>query len=406
MSRNNPTTGTTPGTPTAGGTTAGITAGIDPRLKDFLDLINGTDAYDARTIAVGKLSPGQFLQIPHGIKYSVPDPTATGKSTAASGLTADEFAQVYVMNKLVFGTDERACKIGLIRAYAVSLGWYTGSYEVNIASPPADYADIMLADFDLIQRHTEVARTLASLLPFASEFVFRTMGHHYLTGLGPEYEAKYQKFFNACVQPTLTSYLAPVDLYHTALHWVSLGESYSIASSEDAQEWLPNAVVIRAKAAPAGTALVATSVAILNAMAGTGLKQAMIDHSGVDIAKLEEVASEITTNPGKYHTIPSAYGKKPLANDKKEEFEKAKEVALKLAPVLQGFLDSLPNNSTLAQAKALAKHADANPLQRRRAKVFFREVGTTKAATIEELFAGDKRSQAATKEEVVDEDED
>lgn len=389
---------------TSGTRVASATASTN-RLFDFLNITNGTDAYDSTSIAVGKLDPSKFLQIPTTVGFSKFDPDNTGTKAGNRNLTNEQFVQIYALNKKVFGNDERAIKLALIRAHAVKLGWFTNNYEVKFVSEDPDAEATMIADFDVVTRHSDTARTLAALLPLAAEFVFRTMGHHYLTGMGPDYDLKYQKFFNACVQSSLTGFLAPADLYHNALHWVSLQDALGVAQSKNAARWLPNAVVIRATAAPAGTAIVSTSTAILAAMEGTGLKDAIVKHSGINIPLIDEVTALVAENPGRYHTIPNAYRARPLGDDEKAKLAEAKAEAVKLAPVLQGFLDALPNSASLAQAKALAKHADSNPLLRKRAKVFFREVGVTKAANIEELFLGDKRGKEAEKSDEVDEDE-
>lgn len=389
---------------TSGTRVAPATASAN-RLFDFLDIVNGTDAYDSTSIAVGKLDPSKYLHVPHGVGTTAFNPDCVGTKAGNPNLTNEQFVQIYALNKKVFGNDERAIKIALIRAHAVKLGWLTSSYEVKYVSEDPDAETIMNADFDIVTRHSDTARTLAALLPLAAEFVFRTMGHHYLTGMGPDYDLKYQKFFNACVQSGLTSFLAPADLYHNALHWVSLKDALAVAQSKLAARWLPNAVVIRAKAAPAGTAIISTSTAILAAMEGTGLKDAIVKHSGINIALIDEVTAQVASSPDRYHTIPHAYSSRGLGDDEKIQFAEAKAEAIKLAPVLQGFLDALPNSASLAQAKALAKHADSNPLLRKRAKVFFREVGIAKAANIEELFLGNKRGKEAEKSDEVDEDE-
>lgn len=45
----------------------------------------------------------------------------------------------------------------------------------------------------------------------------------------------------------------------------------------------------------------------------------------------------------------------------KAEFEKAKQMAIHLASYAQGFLEAMPKSSSLASAKALAKHASDAP---------------------------------------------
>lgn len=402
---NNPGTAGGTGVGTTGSSIAGNVTPVtvaSSALIEFLAMMNGTDAYNSATVAMGKLDVAEYLRVPIGYSPKVFDADTTGQILATNPFTSNEFEQIYALNKEPFGTDERAIKIALLRALAVRAGWYTGTYEVIEVAPHVDPVAIVENDLVAIKRFYPDAVKLAALLPLASEFVFRTMGHHYLTGLSPEYDAKYQKFFNACVEPNLTSYLAPADLYHKALHWVSLVDAAEVSRNSVASAWLPNAVVIRTTSAPAGTAIIATSVAILAAMDGTGLKEALKEASGAQIDELEAVAVTIANDPGKYHTIPAAYKRSAPYGDAKLKFELAKAEAIKLAPVLQGFLDALPNSSTLSQARALAKHADANPLLRKRAKVFFKEIGTAKAGNMVELFMGDKRTKEAVAVESVE----
>lgn len=386
-------------------TAAGTTFAPSLALSEFLDMVNGTDMYDSTAFAMGKLDKAEYLKVPFGLALQDEDETAVGNHSAMPLYSKAELAQVYVLNKETFGTDERAIKIALLRMLAVASGWYTGNYEVEEVPPVVDADLTMDADLETIKRFYPMASTLSVLLPLASEFVFRTMGHHYLTGLSSEYEAKYQRFFNACVEGALTSYLPPADLYHKALHWVSLKKALSVASDPANISWLPNSVIIRTTSAPAGTAIIATSEAVLRAMDGTGLMKSLEKSSGVKLDELFAVTASIVTNPGAYHTIPTAYKTPPVSGEAKTKFELAKAEAVKLAPVLQGFLDSLPNSSSLAGARALVKHADANPLLRKRAKAFFREVGVSKAENMDELFAGTKRSKSTKAEDVIDADE-
>jgi hypothetical protein len=231
------------------------------------------------------------------------------------------------------------------------------------------------------------AKKLAYLLPIVCEHVFRTMGHHYLTGQGADFERKYRRAFDACVEPDLHTYLPPAELYHTAGHWVSLSRALAVSTNPDQALRLPNALVIRSRAAPAGTAIITTSVAILNALAGTGMKEAYLNAAGIDETILTTMTQRVTSNPGAFHTIPGAYGKKALAPEERLKLEGAKELASSMAPILQGFVDSLPRDCDLAMAKALAKHANLNPTLRKQAKTFFSAVARTKVGDIRQLIS-------------------
>lgn len=377
---------------------------VDEQLVDFLNDINGTDTYNSTSLAKGKLDSSHYLKIPLGFQRRVFSETGISVTPEESVYENDELAQIYVLNKEIFGNDERAIKIALLRMMAVKAGWRVGHYEVVEVASAVNANDVMALDLPVIKRFIDQASKLATLLPMVAEVVFRTMGHHYLTGLDGDYSAKYQRIFNACVEPDLTSYLPNADLYHTALHWVDLKDSFQVASNPSNISWLPRAIVIRTGSAPAGTALVCTSSAVLNAMDGAGLKDSLVVACGLPVGELETVVASIRAAPLTYHTIPHAY--RVTSSTSSEEFEKAKATAMKLAPVLQGFLDALPNSASLAQARALSKHADANPLMRRRAKVFFREAGTTKATDMGELFAMNRRHNEAQAEDNLANDDD
>jgi len=373
-------------------------------LLHLLAEINGQDSYDAKTAAVGKLSVSKYLKVPAGLAPFATEDAAIGTHAAREGITPEVYAQIYALNKEVFTGGDNQIKGALLRAELVRVGWYTGSYEVTEVAAPANAMDVMTADMPKIQEFQQEAMVLAILLPLAAEHTFRTMGHHFLTAFEADYVAKYNRFFAACVTPSLAAYLPPADLYHTVAHWVSLSKALAVVQNVTQQLRLPNAVVIRATAAPAGMALVTTSGAVLDAIAGTGLLADLKIACGLDTEVIMSISEEAKKDPAKYHAIPMAYGKGLLSTSDAATVKGAKEIAKKLAPVLQGFIDSLPKTSDLAQAKALEKHADVNPMMRKRAKTFFTEVGRSKATTMADLFSMDKRTTQAAADTEMDDD--
>lgn len=395
----NPPMSTPPPSPTPTSTSVppvvggGAVPGLPAAVTALLAEINGQDCYDAKVAAVGKLSRDHYLRLPQGFHPTLVDNSRVGTRNAVANLTDDIYCQIYALNKPIFENGDAQVKGALLRAELVSAGWVEGYYEVMHVAPlpAAEVQATMVADLDKIKEFAGDAKVLALLLPLAAEHTFRTMGHHYLTALSADYTVKYSKYFSACVAPHLANYLPPELLYHRVAHWVSLTKALAVSRDADQVPRLPNAVVLRATAGPAGTAVITTSDAILKALAQTGLKAALVEASGADVAKLEAMSETVKGDPGKYHTIPTAYGGNALSDRDKKDLDDVKEIAYMLAPVLQGFLDSLPRNADLPQAKALVKHADVNPLLRKRAKLFFKEVGTTKAGNMKELFAGDKR---------------
>lgn len=396
MSANNP-----PNPPTAA--TADV---FGPGVIDFLNEVNGQDTYDAKAEAMGNLSRAHYLVLPLGFMPNDTTPEAVGTAGARPGWNADLYAQIYVLNKGVFGTNEEQVKGALLRAELVKAGWYTSQYEVRYEAIPVGYRAAFTADIALIREFRPVAANLALLLPLASEYVFRTMGHHFLTGLRAEFIRKYTLFFASCTMPNLVKYLPAEILFHRVAHWTPLKLALDVAKNPANKDRIPNAVVVRATAAPAGTALVATSCAILETLDGTGLGSELVKASGLDLSKVRKTTDAIKTNPAKYHIIPAAYKTSELNNNEVLALDEAKAIAHAIAPVLQGFLDSLPRSSDLTGAKALEKHASLNPAMRGRAKRYFKEVTSTKATSMAALFRMDERSPGATEgEDTVDIDE-
>jgi hypothetical protein len=338
---------------------------------DFLNLIMSKDSYDSTVAAVGELRSEHYMKLPVNMTLSNTSPSVIGTPEAAANITDLQMAQIYALNKDVFEGEEMRIKGALLRLELFLTGWCTSPFEVSFVEPLLNAAEIMDADLPTIRTYQADAKVLAYLLPLATEHMFRTLGHNFRPSNSAEYAAKCKKFFAACLFPIIANYMPADLLYHRAAHWVSLGLALAVAKDPTQAERLPNAVVIRAKSASAGNALITTSVAILEEMEA-GLRKDLSEHSGVKIKALMDVAEKIKSDPAAYHLFPKAYGKPVLSTELSEELNEQKSAAKKLAPVLQGYLDSLPRNSTLAHAKALQKYANESPLLYLRAKTFFK----------------------------------
>lgn len=384
-----------------------VNSGGYAELFTYLEEINGQDAYDATEAALGKLTKEKYLKVPIGFKVPDIPISKVGTSEAFEKISMDDKAKIYALNKGSFDGEEKQIRGALLRMFLCAAGWLTPTqtYEVIQVAPPTDWAETMKADLEKIKNISNEAKRLAILLPIVSEHVFRTMGHHYLTGQAAEFEAKYSRAFSACVEPALSNYLPAEDLYHTVGHWVSLSRALAVVRDTTQATRLPNALIIRSTAPPAGTAIITTTIAVLAALEGTGLKKSYIEAAGVDEETLTKVAMMVTKNPDEYHTIPSAYNKPVLSDGLRKELTAAKAIAIQMAPIMQGFVDSLPRGCDLAAARALSKHADANPSMRMRAKRFFQETSRTKAGSISELLNMARRANILSANDVIDGDD-
>jgi hypothetical protein len=385
-------------------------------IAKLLDKINGQDTYNASEFAISKLSHVHYLKLPNTFQPTPVDSDHIGTVGCVSNLTDEIWEQIYCLNKDVFrdsahGNDKKdvndevqQIKGALLRAELVAAGWVDVDNDTSTSSnpykeishvtplEPSKVNEIMTRDKATIDKYIRDAKKLAFLLPLATEYLFRTTGYVYQPRdplIAAEYDQKYQRIFSACAMPELTHYLPPKVLYHQTAHWVSHAKALAVAKSnvQKTTHHLPNAIVIRADHGPSGTAVITASAAVLKAMklSTDGQKDALVtmiqegETSVGNIAdmitSIERMSCIVKTGPGRYHTVPLAYNERELTAGEKKEFQSAKDNAIQLAPLFQGFLDALPRGSPhyYNSSRALMKHAGANPFLRKRAKIFFKD---------------------------------
>jgi hypothetical protein len=152
-------------------------------------------------------------------------------------------------------------------------------------------------------------------------------------------------------------------------------------------------------AAPAGTALVTTSAAVLNSMATCNALEPVIEAGVADVKEILEVAKIVKEKPARYHKMAHAFGVAPATKEELLRLEVAKAQAIILSPICQGYIDALMKNAALGNAKALLKHAEQSPVLRKRAQTFFKALGKTPVATLKELLTPEVAKVAIVKGE-------
>jgi hypothetical protein len=367
----------------------------DEELLTALDEINGQDAYSAEVMALGALARGEFLAVP-SMPPVIP-PESVGRRDAHRRFSYMYLAQVYALNAARAPPGEDKARFGLVRMEAVKMGWYADQREVEIVTPPVDAMRQFLNDAtpELIKG----ARRTAFLIPMVAEHTFRTMGHHYLTSQAADYEERYRKTLAACLAPDVANFMRPATLYHAVLHWVSPARARDVEEAQKELGTLPDAIVIRMSAAPAGTALVTTSAAVLNSMATCNALEPVIEAGVADVKEILEVAKIVKEKPARYHKMAHAFGVAPATKEELLRLEVAKAQAIILSPICQGYIDALMKNAALGNAKALLKHAEQSPVLRKRAQTFFKALGKTPVATLKELLTPEVAKVAVVKGE-------
>lgn len=359
-------------------------------LLDALDAINGQDAYSEINQALGKINRSDYLVLPTG--FATPNVSASdvGKIMSMDQIPANIRAQIYALNKPNDLTPNEQVRFATLRLYSVLLGWVAGQSEIREADPPANAEDIYLTDLPEISNVVDDAKIAAMLVPLAAEHVFRTTGHHYLTGLAADYAQKYARIFGACLSSSIQNYLGPELLYHRVLHWITPRRSRAVLeyATEHSTTNVPAALQLRASALPAGTAIIGITTAVLDAFQSSGLLTEMKEESGLDLDKVYEESEKIKANPARYHKAYFAYQIAKPSEEDIANLNLALDVCQKLAPVSQGFIDAMFADAALGRAQALKKHSNTNPVLHRRALRYFKALSRKEIASVKEMYSG------------------
>jgi len=355
-------------------------------LLSLLLEVNGQDAYSNEAQALGRLGKNEYLILPIGFVPPTVTALEVGTKASTSKFKLKDLAEIYVVNKAVAPAGADAVKYGMARMEAVKMGWVTNQREITRAAPLAGAVTTFIAD--LKDFDVEAARQAAYLVPFAAEHVFRTTGHHYLSGQSGEYDRKYGQLFKSCLADKVAEYQPPSVLYHALFHWVSPARVWEVLTAKAGTDTLPEAFSLRVSSAPAGTAIITTTAAVIEQLEAAAL---LDDFKKLKLANFQEVknmSAMIKANPPKYHKVPHAYGLQPLNAADRAAVEHAAAEAIKIAPIAQGFIEALFANAALGRAKVFKKHADENPIATKKAKAFFRSASRATVVEIKDIFAG------------------
>lgn len=365
-----------------------LNANQNALIAELID-INGQDSYDALSAGIGKLKKSEYLLLPTG--FQIPNVSAAdvGKPIAHRQLRTQDWANIYALNKGRAPDGADAKIYALLRLEAVKCGWLEDQREVAFADPPRDALQTLATDMVELRDRAATIKMASFLIPLIAEHVFRTFGHHFISTDAANYTERYTSTLRSCLAPEVVGLLPPAVMYHNSLHWVSPRRARAVLMAQLATASLPDALKIRANAAPAGTAILTTTSAILRSMETVGLDVLFVRHGGIEIDLIHRVTDLVKQDPPKYHKSYFAYGVPPPTAGELAELDRAKEAGVKFAPYAQAYINTYLREAALGRAQALKKHADQNPIQMRRASNLFRALGRGEVKTVADLFAND-----------------
>jgi len=375
---------------TANMVVSGLTlSDVQAKLLNALGEVNGQDAYSSESASMGRLSVNEYLVLPTGyVPPEVKDSDVGSKEVAGEFLIKD-LADIYALNKAAAPAGEDAIKFGIARVEAVKRGWVSrpAQREIRFAARPADSLALFANDLSNHAEYIATASKVSWLVPLAAEYVFRTLGHHYITEQSSMYEDKYRRVFLAALEPGVHGFMRAATMYHAAFHWIGPKRIRDVVVSQAGGTRIPDAIKIRISAAPAGTAVITTTAAVLDSMKSSGFYDEMKKSSGEDLDAIIALTQTIRSNPTKYHKTPSAYGMPSLTQAETTGVDTIRALAQRFAPVAQGYIDGVLKQAALGQAMALKKHADNNPIRRRVTANFFRTIARQPVKTLSGLFS-------------------
>jgi len=355
-------------------------------LANELGEINGQDAYNTTDAILGKLNKSEYLLLPEG--YQIPEVKAeeVGTPKAAEKFSLSFLAQVYSLNKTVVTDDQ--VRFALARMEAVKMGWFDAHSQKEFRFVKKDPEAIKTFVTDLSGKEFEIAtaQKVAWLTPLAAEYVFRTLGHHYVDTTAATYKERYKRIFDSSLEPACANYLAGSTQFHKAFHWIGPRRIRAVLEGHSATGAIPDAIALRKSAAPAGTAVITTTAAVLEATKSSGFFDVLKTESKCDLELIIRTAQVIKADPPKYHRVPQAYGRAPLSADDAKEMERVKAEAIKFAPIAQAFIDALLGKAALGKAVALKKHALENPVLHTKLVRIFRKLARAECNSLTDAF--------------------
>ncbi|KAE8270369.1 hypothetical protein A4X09_0g1978 [Tilletia walkeri] len=297
-----------------------------------------------------------LMTLPKEWEYTTKPAVDVGSVHDRTTISIRDLLQVYALNKSRCPDPANAVSFALLRMEAVKAGWVDVANQPEIArADPWDDDTArrsFLTDYRRIMDECPRAARAAYCLPLISEFIFRATGHPWRADEERLYDDLYRSTLIACHLPGVIGYLPPWLLYHEALHWIGPA---------------------RQMEAPAGTALLDTSVQVIDALESLNLAEEFGRSGAYDFELLKTVLEAVKKDPFKYHQSYHRYGVDPPTTAELSTLEKAKEVAIKFAPVAQAFIESGLGDASLSNQNALERHADLNAKMKKRCKTFFRK---------------------------------
>jgi hypothetical protein len=331
------------------------TAPDGAQLREMLDF-NGHEVPTTDEAAFGFISDNEKLKLPPGWPALVT--LANIRTGGAPQITLDLTNQFYAVSNpplVALGLDVNAVNwVIALRHWVLS---HNGLVTHNSRHVRVDEVDANVAvpnpavapqpGFWAVRRTmNRIAPTLIAMMAHG----FRTRGHHW----SAEMNVMYDRLWSACLIALPTGLARPSweALMRVALHPFGIAAIQALVDWLHADGKLPPAMALRQNAAPCGTAAITSCRALCKAAQSEEWWAPFAAVHSVEINAVDDATTAILGDWRRHHQNRGLYGAAaapPLVAP-----------VTGLAPILMGWVDTLPAASPLKGIRALNKIANDN----------------------------------------------
>lgn len=195
---------------------------------------------------------------------------------------------------------------------------------------------------------------LVKYLPIFAHMAFTKFNHHYLNN--DFFKTSYEKQFKSLqLNEYERSWNKQVVIYN-AIHWMGPYAMKLWVDNIKTSGKMPRALEIKFPLIPAGTALIASTVAVLKAASALPGFSAFFQVFDDDWLTLTKSVALIKASPYQYHIRADLFGLRL----EEEPLAKAKVSAVKLSPAAQAFINKYAMRTDMARIQSIDKHAKSN----------------------------------------------
>jgi len=379
----------------------GISAADLAEFDDFLDELTSQDAYDVETATSGTISEQDYMHVPAALigKFKNLPPEHVGFQCVR--LPPRDFIELVAVNYEASGKTDVDLKVAFLRAHLCTLGYcnldtfdkvrFVKTSEVTIVKTKAAEESVKAIKKFMTEDQATIKKlhALAQIAPVFMSEVFIKTGTHYVADPQAEWSNNYIKLFNSSLMSSYANIIPIPVLFHRAIHWIGPYTCRLAWANLKNTPALPLALKLRFDVAPAGTAIITTTAAILRSLKNFSFYDDIALAYGADTNLLSSYADYIRANSTKFFTMPEVFGVRGLNAVERDRLDRMKELAKKLCVVCQAYIEAVARNTALGKAKALKKYADEMPMQKKALVTWFKNYATqvASAETLLEILA-------------------